>query len=472
MLERIPIRLRLTLAFAGVMAIVLAGGALFMRASLTSDLDNSIQQALRTRAADVQAIADDSDALLPGGGQSPLTEGGATIAQILDSRGGIVDATPRLRTTPLLTPAQAQRALRAPLTLTVDAIPGVDSRVRLLAVRARGAPERIVVVGTSLGSRDEAVSELTVLLAIGAPLALLLASAAAYALASAALRPVEAMRARAARISGAEHGERLPLPAADDEIRRLGETLNALLARTDAALSHERAFVADASHELRTPLAILKTELELALRGPHTALQLEQAIASAQEETDRLVRLAEDLLVIARSDQGGLPVRFEPLTAGELLADVAGRHAAQAQREARSLATAGGDSDVIVAGDRMRLEQALSNLVENALRHGGGDVRLEARRAGDMVELHVRDEGPGVEPGFRDAAFDRFARADAARTSGGSGLGLSIVRAIARAHGGEAHIANVPGGGLDAWISLPAEPAPDRRSPVGGPAAS
>ena len=301
---------------------------------------------------------------------------------------------------------------------------------------------------------------LTILLAVGGPIALLLASALGYGVASAALRPVEAMRARAERISGAAHGERLPVSPADDEIRRLGRTLNALLERTDAALAHERAFVADASHELRTPLAILKTELELALRGTHSSAELRRAIASAGEETDRLVQLAEDLLVMARSDQGGLPVRPEPLAVDEIVEDVRGRHANQATAAGRSLTILDGVEGAVVVADRLRVEQALSSLVDNALRHGTGAVRIGARRAGDALELHVEDDGPGVHPEFVDQAFDRFARADPARGRGGAGLGLAIVRAVARAHGGDAHIANRPGGGLDAWISLPAEGPP------------
>ena len=269
---------------------------------------------------------------------------------------------------------------------------------------------------------------------------------------------------RATAIPGSRPGERLPLAPADDEIRRLGETLNDLLERTDAALARERAFVADASHELRTPLAVLKTELELALRGEHSAAELRAAVVSAGEETDRLVRLAEDLLVIARSDQGGLPVRRETLAADDLLATIAARHAAAAAERGRHL-VADPAPGLLVSADRMRMEQALSNLVDNALRHGGGAVRLWARAADGRSELHVSDEGPGLDAALGSRAFDRFARAAAGRSGGGSGLGLAIVRAIARAHGGEAHLDPAPGGGLDAWISLPAPDGPEAPVP-------
>src|SRR5215204_3338845 len=138
------------------------------------------------------------------------------------------------------------------------------------------------------------------------------------------------MRARAAKIEASDRGARLPVPPADDEIGRLGKTLNAMLDRIEAAFARERTFVADASHELRTPLAILKTELELALSRGRTNEELTEALRSASEETDRLVALAEDLLVIARSDQGRLPIRAEELRAAELLERVRDRHAPEA----------------------------------------------------------------------------------------------------------------------------------------------
>ena len=460
MLHRLPLRLRLTLAFAGVMAIVLVGAGIFIRFNLAGDLDQSILDSLRARAADVTALADEPGGGVAATGRSPLTEGGATFAQVLDASGRVVDATPLLRDQPLLSAAQIAAAGRGPLLLDVPAVPGVEERARLLAVPGGGdVAGRVVVVGTGLENRDDAVRNLGILLAIGGPVALLLASLAGYGVASAALRPVEEMRLRAERISGSAPGERLPLGPADDEIRRLGETLNAMLERVERAVAHEKAFVSDASHELRTPLTILKTELELALRHEHSAEELRAAVASAEEETDRLVGLAEDLLVMARSDEGGLPLRRGPLEARELLEGVAARHSARAEALGRPIAVDAGAVGPLDA-DRERLEQALSNLVENALSHGGGPVRLWARQREGSAELHVTDAGPGMPEAFPGQAFERFSRADSARGRGGAGLGLAIVRAIARAHGGDAHVANLPGKGLDVWLCLP---APDAR---------
>jgi two-component system, OmpR family, sensor kinase len=249
-------------------------------------------------------------------------------------------------------------------------------------------------------------------------------------------------------------------------VYRLGETLNEMLDRLDAGLERERRFVADASHELRTPLAILKTELEVALRQPRSPEELRDSIGSAAEETDRLVRLAEDLLLVARSDQGALSVHVEEFAVDELLAEVAGRF--------RNGASAGRTIEVgpapaiVMDGDRARLVQALANLVDNAFRHGRGTVRLRAEERDGVVDLHVTDEG-GFDPAFLPRAFERFTRADDARAGDGTGLGLAIVEVIAQAHGGSAHAANVDGGGADVWLSVPkrlngADAAiPDRR---------
>ena len=326
--------------------------------------------------------------------------------------------------------------------------------LRLLArpVRADGR-EEIVVVGEPLAQRERALDSLHALLAVGGPLALLIASVVGYALAAAALRPVERMRRHAAAVTAAGTSERLPVPPANDEIGRLGRTLNEMLARLEVSFKRERAFVSDASHELRTPLAILRTELELALRGKHTQQELEDALRSAAEEAERLSNLAEDLLVIARSDQGRLPVRPEPLEAGMVLARVAGRFQTRARAEGRPL-EADPSPGVELRADPARVEQALANLVDNALTYGDGCVMLSARSANGSVELHVRDEGPGFPPDFLPRAFERFTRADEARTRGGTGLGLAIAAAIAGAHGGSAHAENADGG-ADVWIVIP-----------------
>jgi two-component system OmpR family sensor kinase len=458
--SRLPIRIRVTLVFAAVMAVVLAAVGLFLYSQLESRLDESIDNGLRSRNGELAALVRESDTGLGSSSETALIESDESFAQVLTPEGEVVDSTPQLEGEPVLSVSEVENAIAdaAFFERAGDQVPGLEGPVRLLAAPVdtrRG--EVVVVVGSSLGDRDEALGGLATLLLIGGPAALLLASLAGYGATAAALRPVEAMRRRAATISAREPGERLPVPLAADELERLGTTLNEMLERLETALERERRFVDDAAHELRTPLALHKTELELALRYSSDERDLRSAIASAVTEIDRLIGLAEDLLVVARSEKGELTLSVERLSVAELFATVRERFRARADQEGRSLAGDGTDS-VAVRGDRLRLEQALTNVVDNALRYGGGEVCLWARRDGDRVELHVTDSGRGFPPEFIAHAFERFSRADAARVGGGTGLGLAIVDTIARAHGGRAAASNSPDGGADVWIDVPAAP--------------
>ncbi|HSE81933.1 MAG TPA: ATP-binding protein [Gaiellaceae bacterium] len=444
-MSRIPIRLRLTLAFALAMAVVLAATGAFLYFRLQSSLDETIAEGLAALSAQVEAEVGQGASI-----RNTPVPADERFVQVLAPDGQVVDSTPQVAGAPVLEPELAERAAAGEaFRVDAGALQGFEGPARLL-VRPVESPDGpvAVVVGAALEDRDETLRGfLTELLLIG-PAALLATSLLGYGLASAALRPVEAMRAEAAAISGAEPGRRLPLPESRDEIRRLGETLNAMLGRLQGALERERSFVADASHELRTPLALLKTELELALRHPRRADELEQALHSAAGETERLVRLAEDLLVLARSDQGRLALHRESVQANDLLAGVAERFGAEVE-----VVRADG---LDLVGDQVRLEQALGNLVDNALRHGAAPVKLSASARNGSVELHVRDEGPGFPPEFLPRAFERFSRPDEARSGQGAGLGLALAQAIAVAHGGSAGAANRSGRGADVWLVIPA----------------
>ncbi len=363
--------------------------------------------------------------------------------------GRVVKSTAPIGRTPLLTADQLAGARRGSTHLDKAAVPGLDEPSRLLATPVDG---HVLVVGATTQDRAETLAELRDELLIAGPIALLLASAAGYLLAGLALRSVESMRRRAATISAATPGERLPVPPTGDELERLGETLNEMLARLEAGLERERGFVADAGHELRTPLAALRTELELALRQGGSAPELRAAIGRSVQEVERLTQLAEDLLLIARSDRGRLPLRVERIDVDDLFAGVLRRVDWHAQAERKRVTAA--PAETAVNGDRMRLEQALVNLVDNALRHGGASITLESGTRNGYVELHVTDDGTGFPEGFLARAFERFSRGDAARGRGGAGLGLAIVQTIAEAHGGSAHARNGTRG-TDVWIALP-----------------
>jgi two-component system, OmpR family, sensor kinase len=448
-LGRIPIRLRLALAFALAMAVVLTALGAFLYLRLGWSLDETIDDGLEARADDIAAVAVRGETDL---GRVGIVEP-ERFFQVLGPEGEVLGQTRFLAERPLLDAAERASVLReGVLRLERSDVQGVEGRTRLFA---RSAEDRtLVVVGQALDDRDEALRDLLGDLFLIGPAALVLASLLGFGVATAALRPVEAMRAEAAAVSAAEPGRRLPLPRARDEVSRLGETLNAMLGRLERALERERSFVSDASHELRTPLALLRTELELALRKPRSEAELEQALRSAAGETDRLAQLVEDLLVLARSDEGRLALRRATVPVGEVLATVAERYRRRAEEAGRTIAVEAPEG-LVVAADAVRLEQALGNLVENAFRHGRGTIRLAARELDGEIELHVLDEGAGFPPAFLERAFERFARADEARTEGGAGLGLAIVRVIAEAHGGAAHASGRPDGGADVWLSLP-----------------
>ena len=455
-MRRIPIRLRLTLAFALAMAVVLAATGVFLYLELRTSLDESIDESLEARVSEVAPRLALGGLIVGPGMGSGLVDPDERFLQVLDLRGRVVDATPTVEDDPLLEREALSRAARRRTTwLELEEVPGISGTTRMLAMPVETpSGTRVLLVGASLEDRDETLRGFLIILFLVGPTALLLTSVLGYGLATAALRPVEAMRVEAAAISGSEPGRHLPLPRSQDEIHRLGETLNEMLDRLEAALERERGFVADASHELRTPLALLKAELELALRLPRSAPELEDAIRSAAAETDRLAGLAEDLLLLARSDQGELALRTEKVSAKDLLNRVAERFRLHAEAAGRAIEIDVPDGLELDADPR-RLEQAVGNLVENALKHAHGSVRLTGVEHDGMIELHVRDEGHGFSPEFLPRAFDRFSRADDARSGDGTGLGLTIASAIAGAHGGSACAKNLESGGADVWLSLP-----------------
>jgi two-component system, OmpR family, sensor kinase len=443
-----------------VMVLVLVGAGAFVYLRLDSDLTDSVDDTLEVRAQSILAGA-------AGGDHEPNASRGAPgeredgFSQVIGGNGQVVSASGGVLPIgadlePVPTAEERAQARTGPVHFERD-VAGVDGTARVLAVAlpVEGRTYTIVV-GQSLEDRDETLASLVASFAIGGPIAVVLASLLGYALASAGFRPVEAMRERARRVSFEEGADPLPLPAARDEIRRLGETLNEMLARLRASFDRERRFVADASHELRSPIAVIKAELDNALRAAGPGAQTRESLVSASEECDRLAQLADDLLVLARSSEGELPVHRETVVVRTTLDDALTRFAARAAERGREIRVEL-DGDPIIYADALRLRQALSNLVDNALRHGDGAVTLRARAVGGWVEIDVADEGPGFAPALADRAFERFARGDAARGRGGAGLGLAIARAICEAHGGSAEI--VPGPGATLRLRLPAADA-------------
>jgi heavy metal sensor kinase len=455
--SRLPIRTRLTLAFTAAVAVVFVLAGTFLYVRLERALDAGINTSLQAQRGQVATLASQADSALR---QSGAAAPGDGFAQILTANGAVLDGSPHLTARPLLTTSELRSAFAHPLWIDRTVlVSGEPEHVRLLASRISAQDQRlVVVVGASLADRDQALSTLRFELLVGGPAALLAVALAGFLLARAALRPVERMREQTDRLSADELSQRVTVPRADDEIGRLGATLNGLLTRLEQSMRHERQFVADASHELRTPLALMRTEVELALRRPRSNDELVTALWSTAAEAERLSQLAEALLVLARSDDSGLPVTTKPAPVGAILGRVAKRFRGRSAQEGRTVVV-----DDRFAGeatlDVTRIEQALVNLVENALRHGSGTVTIRAAHVSDGLRLTVEDEGDGFDEDFLPRAFERFSRADDARSGEGSGLGLAIVRAIVDAHGGTVVASNSPHGtAVD--VTLPLAPVP------------
>ncbi len=402
-LARLPIRVRLTLAFTGVIALLLLVAGVFLAREFERDLDRSIADAQHAQAQDIAALVH------TGTGADAILNSGERYAQVYAAGGERLASTGPARRTRLLEPAELQQAARRPLTVERRSLNGTEVRLRAVPARLEDSERGVVVIGDSLSQRDSSLASLNRLLLIALPLALLVAAFAGYEVAGAALRPVERMRSGAAAISESNPSERLPVPEARDEIGALGRTLNEMLDRLESGYARERRLVSDASHELRTPLTTMRAELELALRGERDVGELRAAIASVHEETRRMSSLADDLLVLARADQGRLPLQPEPWPAHGLLAAAAERGEAAFTAAGRSIAAPDDDGGAaVVLADADRLAQALDNLIANSLVYGDGPVELTSVRTAEMVELHVLDRGARLQPGVHRPRLRAF----------------------------------------------------------------
>ena len=449
-LRRLPLRLRVTAGFAIVMAAVLAATGMLLFTLVRGRLDRTIDHGLRSRAADVAALVKQADTGLR---EADRGARGLDIAQILTARGHILDATPGAPRQPLLGRADLARAQRATIVIQRVAAPAAPP-VRLLATPIHAQGRRLtVVVGAQLAERDNTLHDLRAVLFIGLPAALALACLAGYGLVTTAMRPVEAMRREAEAISADRLQRRLPVSAAHDELQRLGRTLNAMLDRLAAGLERERAFTADAGHELRTPLTLMKTRLELIAETHPSGADLDDAVRETLDDADGMQTLLDDLLALARLESDRVAVQARDIRAAQLLQRTADRYGPLVNPGVLRVEA---PADLVVYADPDRVDQALGNMVDNAIRHGRPPIELTAEARNDCVLLHVRDRGAGFADALAGRAFERFVRGGT--ESGGAGLGLAIVELVARSHGGNASAAPRPGGGADVWIELPGEP--------------
>ena len=455
-----PIRLRLAVAFAVIAAAVFALGSWLFAAGLASAQLSAIDSQLSAQLTQAGHY-------LPAGsgaGQAQSAPGslppGEYLIQVIDAAGHVRGASTDASSVPLVTAAELHQARlnRISVTQPVD-----EENARIAAAPLPGHPGWVAVAGISLETYQSTQRQVTRELAVAGAVFVAVAGLGAYWLARAALSPVERLRRQVAAISAGDEESAVQVPATGDEIAALAGTMNDLLGRLQRALARERAFVADASHELRSPLAVLRGELELAGRPGRSRDDLAAAVRSATAETERLARITDGLLLLARGDEEGLGLRRARADIGQLLT-----RSASAARSRLDAAGVTCRVDVppglcaVVDPDRIRA--AVDNLVDNALRFApaGSVIVLAARADGADLGIEVRDAGPGFPAGFLPHAFERFRRPDSGRSrdDGGAGLGLAIVRAIAVAHGGTATAGNEPGGGAVVRLRLPSAVGP------------
>ncbi|GAB2473187.1 sensor histidine kinase [Jatrophihabitans fulvus] len=454
---RQSLRARLTLLATALFTFAVATGAILLLVlqsyALTRVLDSNADQTARDIARQVRLGGQDLPRVV-----YPTT-GGIAALQVLDRNDAVLAASPGTdQTVSLLSKSQLDQ-VRAGDRIEFSTSDSTSApRYRVIA---RNVESRTVVVFTDVSRVDESLRVLTRAALIGGPLAVLLMAAATYGVVALTLRRVAALRHGADDITAAGLSEqRLPVAGAQDEIHRLAVTLNAMLDRIDSATSRQRTFVGDAAHELRSPIASIRVQLEVGQRlGP--ADDWSGLIDDVMVDVDRLDRLVQDLLALARLDETGTRTR-EPVALGELVDSVA---AGYTQSRVPVTATS---ADVTVLGDTDALRRVVINLVNNAVRYAATGVQVDLsaqRRNGKRVAvLTVTDDGPGIPAAERERVFDRFYRVQESRSreSGGTGLGLPIVRDIVNNHGGRVRLGDRADGrpGLLATVVLPLdEPA-------------
>lgn len=449
------LRARLTVVATALLGVGIAAGAVLLVVTGSRTLQAAVDSGALQNAREVATLVDAGQ--LP----DPVPSGsdGTASIQVLDAQGRVRAASITADRLVALLRSDELTSVRAGKRLVVPGSRlGLSGPLRVVGVPAGTAADPLtVVVAVDFGGARSGARVLVIGLAIGAPLLLVVVALATWLVTGRALRPVESLRRGAASLTGSG---RLPVPAAQDEIRRLAETLNDMLARLDAAGARQRAFVSDAAHELRSPITSARTQLEVAA-VVDAGTPAGELAADVLLDVERLGRLVDDLLLLARLDE--VPRRpREPVDLGALAGSVVGRYPAARV----PVVLVPGAADSAVVADPGALRRVLVNLVDNAVRHARSSVRVELGPG----RFTVTDDGPGIPTADRDRVFDRFTRLDSGRgrDSGGAGLGLAIVRELVTAHGGTVTLEDAAPG-LAATVSFPVAGGARRASRTAGP---
>lgn len=422
---------RVTLVFAVGAAAALGLCLVLLYVTLDQQLTTALD-------ADLEARSDDLIAAVIAGDLGVVARD--PLAQLYATDGAVLAGSPSLAGRRLLSAEEVRRLETQ--TIQTPSLPSSrgarSAAVRVLSQRLDHA--RVLSVAVSADPLQATRGRLLEVLFLAAPVLLGVLAAAGWLVVRAALRPVDVLTREAAAISSLKADRPLPPVPGDDEIARLARTLDAMLGRLRVAFERERAFVDDASHELRNPIAVLRGEIELALSATDDPAEVQRSLRAAFSEAERLSRLAEDLLLLAREQAGSLVLRREPID----LIDLAATEARRLEPVLGLRIRVSGDP-AVVQGDPDRLRQLLANLAHNSAAAGATTVRVHVTADETSAMLEIADDGPGFPPHVQDSAFERFVRGDHARSPGGAsgaGLGLSIVRAVAAAHGGSVQARN------------------------------
>jgi len=453
------VRLRLTLWYVLLLAIILAafsaGIYLTLRHNLYANLDDSIQNRANILLDIVRYEGNRPS--LAGVVSSNDPNQGESFVRVFDASGELsFDGSAVAGDVPI-----DRRAVESALvgkTITRSVNVGEAFRVRTLPIERDGRISGVLEVGLSEGDLSETLQALLLIVGVAYPVTLLVASVGGVFLAERALAPVDRVTRLARRMSAEDLGQRLNLRLPDDEVGRLAHTFDEMIARLDDAFRRQRQFTADASHELRTPLTAMKGQVEVALSRPREAAAYREVLQAVNEEVDRLIRLVGSLLTLAKADAGQIPIACEAVNLGELIAAAVEQVRPVARQRDLEVRVEHGP-DVTLEADEDLLLQLLLNLLDNAVKYtpAGGQVTVGWNVDGRHVDLRIRDTGIGIASEHLPHIFDRFYRADKARSraEGGAGLGLSICRWIVEAHGGSISVESALGKGTAFTVKLP-----------------
>jgi len=461
----LPIRVRLTVWYGLLLASIVGAVSALIVLELRTDLERDLDRELLGATSELaRTLADDpGDVEEPGDGsrledqRDDFEDAAAAIlppslagAQLLGLDGRVLMRHGEVAERRLLTADRVREAAAAGVpSSSTERLPGRPGtyRLRLSPVVIAGE-QRLIAVAESMRPIDDAVGNLTRVVLVTGPVALLVTALGGYWLASRALRPVERITRDAGDIGISRLHERVAVPRSRDETQRLALTLNAMLERIESGVQEKHQMVADASHELRTPLAVMRSELDVTLRAGGLPDSARDVLLSVREEVDRISRTVDNLLPMAQVDEGRLELLTGPVDSRSLVEEVVDR--------LRPVAAANGVALVVrgepwqASADGPRLSIALTNLVENALRFspGGGEVVITLWRRGLETGVTVTDAGPGIPVEDQERVFDRFYQGDGpSEHRRGSGLGLAICRDIALAHDGRVWVESQPGRG-------------------------